>query len=157
MLENYTSVREHYFNNINNTLGSWLHERQDMLVRYCALSNVDATVDQESMRVRNSVRELCEIMMDYVSAGHFKVYEELLRESREGNNTDALAQADQLYAVVEKTTDSVLDFNDKYQEVDDLSSLAADLSRLGEQLATRFEAEDGMIALMQLVQQDPVA
>lgn len=147
MLENCESARED--RSVSTTINSWLHERQQMLVRYCALTDTD-TLDPEENRVLcESVRELCEVMMDYVSAGHFKVYDELLREGQRRQDQEALLRATQLYAIVEQTTDTVLDFNDKYQEVDDLSALAQDLSQLGEQLATRFEAEDSMITLMQ--------
>lgn len=156
MLGNCKSVSEHR-GNINQTIHSWLHERQDMLVRYCALSDLESFAKGEKEALRESIRQLCEAMMDYVSAGHFKVYEELLRESRNWNDGDALEWAFRLYAIVEQTTDAVLDFNDKYQEVDDLSALARDLSHLGEQLATRFEAEDRMITLMRKAHKHPVA
>lgn len=145
MLGNCKSVGEHQ-GNINQTIHSWLHERQNMLVRYCALTDPESLNNKENEALSESVRQLCETMMDYVSAGHFKVYDQLLQKG----DQQVLAQASQLYAIVEQTTDTVLDFNDKYQEVDDLSSLARDLSQLGEDLATRFEAEDSMITLMQM-------
>lgn len=146
MLENCKPARED--RSVSTTINSWLHERQQMLVRYCALSAADILTDEEDL-LCESVRELCELMMDYVSAGHFKVYDELLKEGQRRQDQEALLRANQLYAIVEQTTDTVLDFNDKYQEMDDLSSLARDLSQLGEQLATRLEAEDSMITLMQ--------
>lgn len=149
MLENCESAREDRSRSINTTINSWLHERQQMLVRYCALTDADVLNKPDNSLLCKSVRELCEVMMDYVSAGHFKVYDELLREGQRSKDQDALLHANQLYSIIEHTTDTVLDFNDKYQNVDDLSSLAQDLSELGEQLATRFEAEDSMITLIQ--------
>lgn len=156
MLGNCKSVGEHQ-GNINQTIHSWLHERQNMLVRYCALTDPESLNNKENEALSESVRQLCETMMDYVSAGHFRVYEELIRESGDGGKGQTPEWAQRLYAVVEQTTDTVLDFNDKYQQVDDLSALARDLSELGEQLATRFEAEDRMITLAQKDDRHPVA
>ena len=50
----------------------------------------------------------------------------------------------------------MLDFNDKYQETDDLETLGADLSVLGETLETRFGAEDRMIAMLHTAHRDLV-
>ena len=126
-----------------------------MLVRYCALTENDGFDDEDSSQ--DQVRELCQLMMDYVSAGHFEIYEQLVREGKEFNDTDGLAAADELYSQVEPTTDAVLDFNDKYQETDDLGSLMQDLSTIGEMLATRFEAEDRMIEVLHMSHKDLVA
>src|SRR5690554_5595534 len=99
MLENCNSARENW-GGINQTINGWLHERQDMLVRYCALSDAESFDEQNRVLCRR-VRQLCQMMMDYVSAGHFKVYDALLQESRECDDREALAQASQLYALVE--------------------------------------------------------
>ncbi|MCW8195668.1 sigma D regulator [Proteobacteria bacterium 005FR1] len=155
MLENCKSAKERW-GGVSEIIDRWLQERQDMLVHYCSLATIEE-FDEEDPVQCEKVQRLCQIMMDYVSAGHFEVYGQLLREGQEFNNTKALAEADKLYAQVEKTTDAVLDFNDKYQETDDLSSLPGDLSRLGVQLETRFEAEDGMIAVLHVAHKNLVA
>ena len=125
-------------------------------MRYCALLDSEG-FDEEDPAQCTQIRELCQLMMDYVSAGHFEVYEQLMKEGREFNDTDGLAKAEQLFSQVEPTTDAVLDFNDKYQETDDLGSLIQDLSRIGETLATRFEAEDHMIEVLHMSHKDLVA
>lgn len=155
MLENCKSAKERW-GGVSEIIDRWLQERQDMLVRFCALASV-TEFDEEDPVQCEQVRQLCQVIMDYVSAGHFEVYGQLVREGKEFNDTDALAKADRLYSEVERTTDSVLDFNDKYQETDDLSSLPDDLSRLGVQLETRFEAEDGMIAVLHVAHKNLVA
>jgi regulator of sigma D len=155
MLENCKSARERW-GGVSDIIDRWLQERQDMLVRYCSLATIDK-FDEEDAAQCEQVQQLCQIMMDYVSAGHFEVYGQLAREGKEFNDTKALAQADKLYARVETTTDAVLEFNDKYQETDDLSSLPQDLSRLGVQLEIRFEAEDGMIAVLHTAHKNLVA
>lgn len=60
----------------------------------------------------------------------------------------AFERAKSLIVTIDDTTETILDFNDKYQATADLTSLAADLSQLAETLAARFEAEDRMIAVL---------
>jgi regulator of sigma D len=155
MLENCKSAKERW-GGISSIIDRWLQERQDMLVHYCALSNIPS-FDEEDGTQCERVQQLCQIMMDYVSAGHFEIYDQLMREGKEFNDKDALVQANKLFNQVEATTDAVLDFNDKYQETDDLASLPHDLSCIGEQLETRFAAEDGMIAILHMAHKDLVA
>jgi len=96
-------------------------------------------------------------MVDYISAGHFEIYDQLVKEGREFEDADALKQAGQLFNIIDETTEVILDLNDKYQETDDLTTLEPDLSHLGEALETRFEAEDRMIAVLHVAHKDLVA
>ena len=154
MLENCESARERW-GGVSEIIDRWLQERQDMLVLYCSLSRT-SDADAQDGEQGPKLQRLCQIMVDYVSAGHFEVYDQLMREGREFNNDDALREAGRLYADIDKTTEFVLDFNDKYQETDDLTCLARDLSHLGEVLETRFEAEDRMIAVLHMAHKDLV-
>lgn len=155
MLENCKSAKERW-GGVSDIIDRWLQERQEMLVRYCSLWDTDP-FDEEDNSQRDHLQQLCQLMMDYVSAGHFEVYDQLLKEGREFDDKPGLVEANRLYNLVEATTDAVLEFNDKYQETDDLSTLPNDLSRLGEQLETRFEAEDGMIAVLHVAHKGLVA
>lgn len=142
MLESCQDAQERW-GGVSQIIDRWLHERQELLVQYCALSETQAD-DQRGLKLQR----LCEIMVDYVSAGHFEVYDQLEREGRERGNQAALKEASEQFAVVDATTEQLLDFNDKYQETDDLTALDADLSQLGETLEARFNAEDHMIAVL---------
>ena len=86
-------------------------------------------------------------MMDYLSAGHFEVYDNMVQACKEkGPKSVALANA--LYPRISETTDVALDFNDKYAEASQDASLGSfdtDLSKLGEVLELRFELEDELI------------
>lgn len=152
MLDDCKSAKERW-GGVSDIIDRWLQERQDMLVKYCDLTSLP--IDNPS--VGKHLRTLCQIMMDYVSAGHFEVYEQLIKESQEFNDTEALKEADKLFDKVDATTDQILDFNDKYQETDDLEALTPDLSNIGEVLAARFEAEDRMIAVLHVSHKDLVA
>ncbi len=155
MLENCESAKERW-GGVSEIIDRWLQERQDLLVQYCTLSE-NKSFDEKDQNQTDLVRRMCQIMMDYLSAGHFEVYEQLAREGKEFYDTEALEEAKTLYQQAEGTTDPLLDFNDKYQETDDLSTLQKDLSHVGELLANRFEAEDKMIAVLHMAHKDLVA
>lgn len=152
MLDNVKSARERW-GGVSDIIDRWLQERQDMLVLYCELSGLGA----DSIHRGEKLQSLCQILVDYISAGHFEIYDRLVKEAREFEDRDALKEAQKLFNVVDATTEAVLDFNDKYQETDDLTTIAEDLSQLGETLAGRFEAEDRMIEVLHVAHKDHVA
>ncbi len=155
MLENCQSAKERW-GGVNNIIDRWLHERQQLLVTYCDLSNVDAFTE-ENIEHQNQLKKLCQILVDYVSAGHFEVYEQLIKEGRDFNDKAGLKEAADLYKIIDNTTEALLDFNDKYQETDDLSGLISDLSQMGQSLEPRFSAEDKMIEVLHTSHKDMVA
>ena len=155
MLENCKSAKERW-GGVSEIIDRWLQERQDLLVTYCGLSSLHETTDEED-RQAAKVNSLCQILVDYMSAGHFEVYDQLIKEGREFDDAEALKEAGRLFTTVDKTTEMILDFNDKYLEPDDLTTLPRDLSRLGEALETRFEAEDRMISVLHVAHKDLVA
>ena len=155
MLNNCQSAKEKW-GGVHSIIDRWLHERQQMLVEYCGLSDIDV-YDENDPEQGERVKRLCQIMMDYVSAGHFEVYDQLIQEGKDFKDEKALAQAANLYKKIDKTTEALLDFNDKYEAIDDLSSLSSDLSNVGQALASRFEAEDSMIEVLHVAHKDLVA
>ena len=146
MLENCKSAKERW-GGVNTIIDRWLQERQELLVALCELSGVD-NFDENNSEHGKQIRHFCQTLVDYVSAGHFEVYDQLIKEGRDFDDKDGLKAAAELYKVIDATTEYLLDFNDKYQETDDLSTLATDLSQAGQQLESRFEAEDQMIAVL---------
>ena len=86
--------------------------------------------------------------MDYTSAGHFAIYDQLVQEAKELQDSQGLEIANGLLETIDTITMMTLDFNDKYLETDDLKTLAADLSQLGESLEARLAAEDQMIEVL---------
>lgn len=154
MLDNCESARERW-GGVSEIIDRWLKERKDLLVLFCNLSNKDSDDTAEEKEL--NLRRFCQILVDYVSAGHFEVYEQLVKEGKDFGDTEGLEKAKVHYKAIDGTTEQILDFNDKYQETDDLSSLTPDLSALGEALATRFEAEDNMIEILHVAHKDAVA
>ncbi|MFT5420364.1 MAG: regulator of sigma D [Candidatus Endobugula sp.] len=155
MLENCQSAKERW-GGVNDIIDRWLHERQQLLVSYCALSNIKA-FDEDNAEHRDNLKKLCQILVDYVSAGHFEIYDQLIKEGKDFGDKPALRQAAELYQTIDKTTETLLDFNDKYQETDDLGELSCDLSIMGQGLEPRFSAEDQMIEVLHTSHKDMVA
>lgn len=154
MLENCKSAKERW-GGVSEIIDRWLEERQAMLVQYCALSGLDQ--DLSDLQRGEKLRSFCQILVDYVSAGHFEVYDQLIKEGREFDDAEALQEASKLYDTIDTTTERLLDFNDKYLETDDLGSLTTDLSQLGEALEVRFSTEDRLISVLHTSHKDLVS
>ena len=111
------------------------------------LDSIDATVP-------NLLQQFCQSLVDYTAHAHFQLYRHFA-ENRE-RRVSVSAVADQIYPQILTITQSILDFNEKYDCEDHCESLSAldeDLSRLGEQLADRIELEDRLIAVFAAKQQ----
>ncbi len=122
-------------------------ERTEMLATFCRLAGIEPyTADKP---VQELLQEFCQILVDYVAAGHFALYERIVTGKERRQELATLAG--EIYPRIAKSTDMALDFNDKYDCEDHctaLDSLSADLSQLGEELAVRIELEDKLLAAM---------
>lgn len=157
MLDNCKSARERW-GGVSDIIDRWLQERQDLLVLFCSMSAPKEGLSSEEIEEQEqNLQRFCQILVDYISAGHFEIYEQLIQEGRDFDDQEGLQKAKAHYKEIDDTTETILDFNDKYQETDDLSAIEKDLSTLGENLATRFEAEDKMIEILHTAHKDQVA
>jgi regulator of sigma D len=98
--------------------------------------------------------------MDYLSSGHFEVYEQLLREGSEFAD-GSLERSQTIFPKIQPSTDASLDFNDHYGKLErptlrQLCQLSKDLSALGETLEERFELEDQLIETLHNAHKDMV-
>lgn len=141
MLEHCESAKERW-GGVSDIIDRWLQERQDLLVHFCSIPQQDTPVDE--------LQKLCQLLVDYVSAGHFEVYDQLVKEGREFDDDAALQEAGGLFKIIDQSTQQALDFNDLHLEATSTSSIQSELSELGEMLANRFEAEDRMIEVLHL-------
>ncbi len=132
----------------HSLIDNWLAERQQLLVNYCKLAGMSPyDSNDHALPAKADIQAFCQILMDYVSAGHFEVYDSIVKDC-ERNGPEGLALAKALYPRISETTDTALDFNDQYAEVNEQDLLAdfdTHLSRLGEALELRFELEDELI------------
>ena len=132
----------------HSVIDAWLTERQELLLQFCKLAGF-APFDQNDHALPDQVQiqSFCQIMMDYLSAGHFEVYDSIVQACKE-KGPKSVALANTLYPRISETTDVALYFNDKYAEASQDASLGSfdtDLSKLGETLELRFELEDELI------------
>ncbi|MFN2362130.1 MAG: sigma D regulator [Marinobacter sp.] len=145
MLDNCRNARERW-GGVSELIDRWLKERQELLVHYCDLSGT--TDYSQTKALREKFVRLCEVLVDYVSAGHFEIYEQLVQEAREFND-GGLELAARLYPKIEQTTELALNFNDRLNgqslTESEVRELFLQLSELGENLESRFEMEDYLI------------
>ena len=122
---------------------NWLQSRQDLLVSFCHLAGINST--SGSLPESTEITLFCESLVDYLSAGHFEVFDMLVKEDREGA---ALKQ--KFYPKLTKTTDAALRFNDRFAESMPAQEALFDeaLADLGETLEERFKLEDSLISYL---------
>lgn len=142
MLDN-CDIKERW-SGVDRLVERWLEERQSLIVQFCALSGVHELSGTNASRGR--LQKFCQLLLDYVSAGHFEIFYELVREA-EAFADGSAEVAKSLIPLINETTQRALDFNDKYAEATQapIASLARDLSSLGEVFAERFDCEDRLI------------
>lgn len=142
------------FEGVTQLLDRWLRERQDLIVQYCALSGVNESRPQDA---GTRLEQFCQVLVDYVSAGHFEVYYQLIREAESFEDGSA-EQAKALLPHLIESTEVAMDFHDKYADQEGpYNSLPKDLSTLGETMATRFDYEDRLIDTLHEAHREQVA
>ena len=96
------------------------------------------------------ILEFRQVLVDYIAAGHFGLYGRII-EGKERRQAVA-DKAVKVFQRIEKTAEVALAFDEKYNPDNgeiDLSSFQLDFSHLGEELTTRIELEDQLIAVLQ--------
>lgn len=155
----------------------WLKERQDLLIAFnemCQLKqeiSESHTIDlkQNILHISETLRadtlhlvptsasdqleplqSFCQLLIDYVSIGHFKIFEKLAEAKAQLPGKQSELDKNLLTKIL-RTTLLALDFNDQYENINlaqnysELPTLLEDLSKLGEQLAERMDWEDQLI------------
>jgi len=139
---------EERWSGVDSMIERWLQERQDLIVQYCAISGVHE-FSPKSPTSNARLEHFCGLLVDYVSAGHFEIYYQLIREAEAFDDGSAeLAQS--IFPYLHSSTEAALDFNDSFSKIDTdkpVTTLSKGLSSLGETLASRFELEDRLIEL----------
>ena len=133
------------FNTVEELLTRWLKERRALLGRYTELAvALDSEPDMTALLPRQSA--FCELLVDYVSSGHFEVFHQLIKEAETfADGSGALAE--KLMPAIGDTTEVILAYEEKYgDDTDCRDRLKRDLSSLGETLESRFALEDQLIA-----------
>jgi regulator of sigma D len=127
-----------------------LSERTEMFVLYCRLAGLAPYQGKpKNGGVHELLQEFCQVLVDYIAAGHFSLYERIISGTERRKEVADLAA--QIYPQIAESTEAALAFNDRY-DTDDLFELSAsfheELSKLGEQLALRIELEDKLLKIL---------
>jgi len=123
-----------------------LIERQEMLALFCQVAGLEPYTPGEMNQ--RKLRRFCQVLMDYMAFGHFEI---LARISRgEEKRSSVVKVAEEVYEKILEATEYAVAFNDKYDSPtdDECKQVQNDLSILGEELATRIELEDRLVAAM---------
>ena len=142
MLEGCKTAKERW-GGVSDIIDRWLNGRQELIVLYCSINGMDQ-FDDDKRPVAKKLKELCQLLVDYVSAGHFEVYEQLIQEALEFDD-GSIEYAQSMLPVIEKNTSHCLEFNDSCESIYNLKKLQDALSALGETLEERFDLEDKLI------------
>ena len=143
--DNVVKLKER--NQTNNLIEELLQERKQVWALYCEVAGLGDGKSKKPME--QLVEDFCQLSIDYISLGHFGVYQRILNGSE--RRKAIIKAAERIYPDLSKATEAVLDFNDKYQTptAEMISNeLSTDLSTLGEQLANRIELEDQLLGEM---------
>lgn len=128
----------------NRQIRHMLEERRELLSLLLRVSGL--THHGKDLPNANLLEKFCELVVDYIAAGHFGLYQRIVEGKERRNRVADLAGT--IYPQIEKTTRVALAFSEKYK-IDGVhdrpENLQSDLSELGVALTTRIELEDRLI------------
>ncbi len=129
-------------------IDAWLTARQQLLISYCQLAGMPPYEKKDAgLPCAEAIQRFCEQLVDYVSTGHFEVYEQIIRECAE----NAAQLSEILLPKITETTEIALSFNDKYADTSaelEFTGFDQDLSDLGQTMEARFAIEDQLVDML---------
>ncbi|MBB1438586.1 sigma D regulator [Shewanella sp. SG41-4] len=135
----------------HNLIDQWLNHRRKLLIQYFIVAGLAPySRSEKSLPSMEQVKQFCAQLVDYVSEGHFEVYDNVVKACEKFGET-SIETANALLPLISESTDTALDFNDKYTDVSDeqvLYQLDNDLSHLAQAMESRFELEDQLLELL---------
>ncbi|BBT88608.1 Regulator of sigma D [Enterobacter cloacae] len=133
----------------NKLVDRWLHVRKHLLVAYYNLVGIKPGKESFMRLNEKALDDFCQSLVDYLSDGHFNIYERIIREME---GTTPYLAASKLYPLLEANTQLIMDYYDSTLENaidhDNYLEFQQALSDLGEALEERFTLEDKLIALV---------
>lgn len=146
MLEKCRNAQERW-GGVSDIIDQWLEQRQQLIKALFTLSDseIGKPLNEQLARFRD-------LLLDYISSGHFEVYEQLLREGSDFDD-GSVNRVQALFPHIQASTDAALDFNDHYDLFErptlrEIRDFAEDLSSLCEALEDRFALEDQLIEVL---------
>lgn len=144
MLERCKTAQERW-GGVHEIIDRWLQHRKVLIEAWVSLRERGEYTPTDTPKLQ----AFCELLVDYVSTGHFEVYEQLALEAKEFHDDSALQCLNKLMPELSINTSIVLEFNDKYDTKEHCNAQLADLpfslQALGLVMDERFAYEDQLI------------
>lgn len=125
-----------------------LRAREQLLVAYYQTVGIKPNKESLTTLDENALDHFCQCLVDYLSTGHFTIYERFIEELE---GTEQLAQAAKLYPSLQANTEAIMQIYDSHLETaidhDNCLEFQGALSMVGEALEARFTLEDKFIQL----------
>lgn len=132
----------------NELVDHWLHARKNLLVAYYNMVGIKPNKESHTALDEKALDVFCQNLVDYLSSGHFSIYNRIMDRLQSENPSSAIAQ---VYSKLEQNTKNIMDLYDSHLEkaihTDDWIELQQVLSKVGEYLESRFSLEDNLINL----------
>ncbi|MCE0492309.1 sigma D regulator [Pantoea sp. Mb-10] len=132
----------------NELVDMWLKARRQLLVTYYELIGIKPNKDALKALDEAALDTFCHNLVDYLSTGHFNIYERVLDEMQ---GDSPLIAAAQVYPALKSNTDRIMQLYDSHLEPaindDNYVEFQHALSEVGEALEARFTLEDKLIQL----------
>lgn len=151
MLESCQNAQERW-GGVHLLIDRWLQDRNKLIKAFDALGDTP----QSLVDNRKALQEFCGVLVDYTSAGHFEVYEQLTTEAKAFNDQRGLQLAETIWPRIDLITEKALGFNDYCDKGDcsDAAVILEKLKELGGLLHERFELEDCLIEVLHTAHKD---
>lgn len=135
------------FLEVETLVEQWLKSRQSLMVEFFQFSQLPKSLTP-SLDDLLSIKSFCANLVDYVSAGHFEIYEKLTNEAKIFGDRH-LGLFDSIYPDIAETTQSLISFDSEFDSSKSLPTpqIKQFLSQIGVVLEKRFFLEDQMIKL----------
>jgi regulator of sigma D len=130
----------------DDLINKWLEQSQNVIVALTELCALRPFAQSSETAVKEALQEFCQILVDYVSMGHFGIYEHITQTIEFSRHPDAQIPHHLLRSILTSTA-IALDFNDTYHVEQQVAGLDSALSELAEHLAQRFEWECELLNL----------
>lgn len=146
MLEKCHSAKERW-GGVHDIIDRWLNERRELIVSLFALNGSSEFANPDEPR-EDRLARFCELLVDYASAGHFEVYEQLIKEAQAFADK-GIDEAQKVMRQLDSNTEHILAFNDQFRDASATRAHWGDLddalASLGSHLEDRFALEDRLI------------
>ena len=144
MLEGCKTAQERW-GGVHDIIDRLLAERRALVEAWLPLKEKSQLTPKDTPQVQT----LCEILMDYVSAGHFTLYQQLALEAKEFGDDSALQMLQSVLPEIESSTQLAIEFNDKFDSAahcdQQLADIPISIQALSLVMAERFQLEDKLI------------